>query len=504
MTFHDDPEDKDLERRIRSIADSPQPPVPGSVLRYASEVTRQKRGLKMRFSPGFPFGRGPARLASALGVAATLVVAVALAGVLISERSHQAGPSSSNSQSTAATGSTKPTSSTSVALATQTPQESLPVGTPGPTLTNANFYTPGLDAGWQGFSWNGLAANNPMVASPDLAGSGVRQVIKWQGGYAATGSTPGRLESSSGLWFSSDGQGWTPANLGHGLTEPSIIVAAAPVGLIVVEIDASRAPQSVWTTSDGLNWKGSSGVSNLPGSLVSIAGTSTGIVATVAVTSGTAKAPTTTYLVEYSTDGEHWSAEPVEPGVAWADHAPTVQSNAGRFFLLGSTTSPLAQVGGTGIVFASSAAAPSYVWWSDDGKTWTRSGGSFEAAPQRIDFGRDGMLLETTWNGAVPGGTELARSTDGGKTWAPDAKFGPLGPSTCSGACGTGPDGVIGSNGTVFVAVKNGGKLAWTSFDGATWTPIPWGGPDPATVGLGSFVVLPRGVLAGDMYGAAK
>jgi hypothetical protein len=180
-----------------------------------------------------------------------------------------------------------------------------------------------------------------------------------------------------------------------------------------------------------------------------------------------------------------------------------VQSNAGRFFLLGSTTSPLAQIGGTGIVFASSAAAPSYVWWSDDGRTWTRSGGSFQAAPQRIDFGRDGMLLETSWN-AVPGGTELARSTDGGKTWAPDAKFGPLGPSTCSVQCSTGPDGAIGSNGTLFVAVKNGGKQAWTSFDGATWTPVSWAGPDPSSVGLGSLVVLPRGVLAGDMYGAAR
>jgi hypothetical protein len=502
MTFHDDPEDRDLERRIRSIADSPQPPVPGSVLRYAGEVTRQKRGFKMRFSPGFPFGRGPARLGSALGVAATLVVAVALAGVLISQRSHQTGPSSSSSPTTSAVGSTKPTSSASVALATQTPHESIPVGTPGPTLTNAGFDAPGLPTGWQGFSWTKLGASNPMIANPDLAGSGVAQVLKWQGGYAAIGSTPGSAGRPAGLWLSPDGQTWSPAKTMP--AEPRVMVAAAGAGLVVMGIDALGTAKSVDTTPDGISWNGTD-VSNLPGSVVSIAGTSTGIVATVAVNTGTGKFALTDYLVEFSTDGANWSPETIQPGLSWNPNssAPTVESNAGRFFLLGSTTSPLAQVGGTGIVFASSAAAPSYVWWSDDGRTWTRSGGSFQAAPQRIDFGRDGMLLETSWN-AVPGGTELARSTDGGKTWAPDAKFGPLGPSTCSGACGTGPDGAIGSNGTYFVAVKNGGKQAWTSFDGASWTPISWAGPDPATVGLGSFFVLPRGVLAGDMYGAAK
>ena len=497
MTFNDDPEDRDLERRIRSIADSPQPPVPGSVIRYAGEVTRHKRGSRKRFSPGFPSGRGPARLASVLGVAATLVVAVALAGVLISERSQQTGASSSSLPSTSATGSTKPTPSAAAVVVTQTPHESIPAGTPGPTLTSTNFETLGVATGWQGFSWTRLAANSPM-----LAGAGISQVIKWQGGYAATGPNSGNLALPSvGVWLSPDGQTWTFA---LGIGQPTVMIAVAPVGLVAIGIDASGTPQDLWTTSDGRTWSGSTGVSNLPGSLVSIAGTSTGIVATVAVTTGSGKFAPTNYLVEFSTDGANWSPETIQPGLTWnADApAPTVQSNAGKFFLLGSTTSPLAQVGGTGIVFASSS-APSYIWLSDDGRTWTRSGGTFQAAPRRIDFARDGMLLETSWN-AVPGGTELARSTDGGKTWAPDARFGPLGPTTCSVQCSTGPEGVIGSNGAVFVAVKNGGKQAWASFDGATWTPISWGGPDPATVGLGSFVILPRGVLAGDLYGAAK
>ena len=387
-------------------------------------------------------------------------------------------------------------------FATQTPHESIPVGTPGPTLTNLSFSTAGVATGWTGFAWTQLSSGSPQIADPGAPGSGVTQVLRWKGGYAATGSTPGRSQPSSGLWLSPDGQSWTPVNIG--LTEPTVMVAVAPIGLVVIGVGASGALQSVWTTSDGRNWNGSTGVSNLPGSLVSIAGTSTGIVATVAITSGSGKAASSSYLVEYSTDGTNWSPETVGPGVTFDAYAPTVQSNAGRFFLLGSTASPVARAGvETGVIFASSNVYPSYVWWSDDGRTWIRSGGSFQAAPKSIDFGRDGMLLETSWN-ATPGGTELARSTDDGKTWTSDAKFGPLGPVTCSGECSTGPDGVLGSNGTVFVAVKNGDKQAWTSFDGATWTPISWAGPDPTSAGLGSFVVLPRGVLVGAMYGAAK
>jgi len=334
MTFNDDPEDRDLERRIRSIADSPQPPVPGSVIRYAGEVTRHKRGSRKRFSPGFPSGRGPARLASVLGVAATLVVAVALAGVLISERSQQTGASSSSLPSTSATGSTKPTPSAAAVVVTQTPHESIPAGTPGPTLTSTNFETLGVATGWQGFSWTRLAANSPM-----LAGAGISQVIKWQGGYAATGPNSGNLALPSvGVWLSPDGQTWTFA---LGIGQPTVMIAVAPVGLVAIGIDASGTPQDLWTTSDGRTWSGSTGVSNLPGSLVSIAGTSTGIVATVAVTTGSGKFAPTNYLVEFSTDGANWSPETIQPGLTWnADApAPTVQSNAGKFFLLGSTTS---------------------------------------------------------------------------------------------------------------------------------------------------------------------
>jgi hypothetical protein len=149
----------------------------------------------------------------------------------------------------------------------------------------------------------------------------------------------------------------------------------------------------------------------------------------------------------------------------------------------------------------------SYAWWSDDGRTWTRSGGSVGANGTRIDFGRDGMVMTTDFTGFTPGGAGMAVSTDGGKTWAADdGHFGPLGAASCTGECGSAADGVIGGNGTYLVAVKNGGRQAWLSYDGVAWTPIAWSGGDPSSSsanGFGGFTVLPRGVLLTGVYGAA-
>lgn len=213
-------------------------------------------------------------------------------------------------------------------------------------------------------------------------------------------------------------------------------------------------------------------------------------------------------LIEFSVDGVHWTPESVDRGLATSEPGagllPHVQANNGRFFLMG-TAAP--QTGSSGIVVAASEIRDE-MWWSDDGKAWTRTSGSYSLCADFIDFGRDGLLLHTNIP-AAPGGTGLALSTDGGKAWKPYDRDGPLGPVVCQGACGFGPDGLIGSNGTVFVAIKNGGKQAWLSYDGNAWSPIPWSGGDPGTSeaaygGFGGFVVLPRGVLLADAYSAAK
>jgi hypothetical protein len=68
------------------------------------------------------------------------------------------------------------------------------------------------------------------------------------------------------------------------------------------------------------------------------------------------------------------------------------------------------------------------------------------------------------------------------------------------GECTEGPDGAFASNGTVIVALKSDGKT-WISYDGKTWTSIAEIGPAD---NLGTFLVLPRGVIVGSSYGTAK
>ena len=98
----------------------------------------------------------------------------------------------------------------------------------------------------------------------------------------------------------------------------------------------------------------------------------------------------------------------------------------------------------------------------------------------------------------------LAYSVDGGLTWREDNDgTGPLGPSgqrDCrQDSCRPLPNGMVGSNGTIFVAVKGGGDKAWVSYDGHAWTSVSWDGSDP----IQPIVVLPRGVQLLSSYSAA-
>jgi hypothetical protein len=494
MTFHEDP---DLEGRLRRIADQPQPPVPESVYRYAGEVARHKGGPRMGFS--FRVGRGLSPLASAVGVIGAIAVAVLVAGLVLCARTNLAAPQSPSASAPTVAPSVTPTPSPFVR-----PTHAV---SPAPTMIATGFTTPGVADGWKGFAWTHLAAGSPMLYDSQVQGSGIGQVLHWKGGYVASGSVGlfGSPWPSLGLWTSPDGQTWTPVT---SIDATAVVVSVAPIGLLAVAVDAtgSSMPGSVWTSSDGVSWH-DAGVSNLPGSPVSIAGTDTGIVATVGVQSGTGKSATGTFLVEFSTDGVNWTRETVgnlgsSQGGAFG-LPPHVQSNGGQFFLMG-TPAPLAST--TGFVLASSQASDE-MWLSGDGRTWTRSAGGYSMFADFIDFGRDGMLLHTNAN-AAPGANGQAYSTDGGKTWHEDAHYGPLGQAPCpQWDCSTGPDGAIASNGTVLVAVKNGGKQAWLSYDGHAWTPIQWTGGDPFAAGyggFGGFLVMPRGVLLAGAYGAAQ
>jgi hypothetical protein len=356
---------------------------------------------------------------------------------------------------------------------------------------------------WTGFSWSQLPIDSPLLTA-DFWQTHI-QLLAWQHGYVIYGTT--NDPPNAFVWTSADGQTWTQVSA---IVAPQVLVAASPAGLVAVAGDPSTT-ETVWTSSDGVQWHNVGAPSGLA-SVDSIAGTSAGLVATGHSLIGSGKFATQTFGVAFSTDGISWTPEEVQPGITWDEVGPQVQSGNNRFFVMGGLSNGQANsvtyhldalhvtpaTGRRGLIGASTQGNGG-VWWSDDGRTWARSTGVTDYGTA-LDVGRDGMLLYTSGR-AIPGGVSLKLSTNGGKTWQADDTFGPLGVAECGqGECSVGPDGVIGSNGTIFVAVKGNGK-AWVSYDGDTWTTIAWNAP--ASIAM-RFLVLPRGLLVGPAYGAAK
>ena len=488
MTFHDDP---DLERRLRRIAETPEPPIPGSVYRYASEVTTRERGRSMRSSMN-PF---KATVFATAGLAAAVVIAIAATGVLLTVRGGGVGGQTASPSPTAIeTAVASPTIGTSPSAA---PQSAEPTRTAGPTaspyagqtLMAGGFKTPGITNGWTGFTKTAVSSSSTSFPT---------RIVQWRGGYLATSEyrQPG---PANGLWTSPDGETWTPVT---GIGAGNVFVSVAPGGLVAVGVtvvsDVPTATGDVWTSSDGITWH-DAGKSKLPGTIISMAGTTAGVVATVDVTTAAGKGVTDNYQVLFSTDGVNWTRESAAGGIpVGSSQVPHVQSGNGRFFLM-EVPGPIATAPNVNAVLVSSTSPHDVTLWSDDGRTWTKCGGEYTGLATKVDFGRDGLLMETNL-GSVPGGMGLARSADGGKTWQVDANFGPLGAAQCTGECGVGGDGQIVSNGTYFLAVKSDGSKAWLSYDARTWTPVPWG---LGSIENGTIVLFPRGVSAAT-YGAAK
>jgi hypothetical protein len=491
MTFHDDP---DLERRLRRIAGDPKPAVPDSVARYALQVVSNEGDSRMGFTHFFR--RGLVQVVAVAGVVGAITVAILVANLVVSAR-NGIGASPSASTTPVAMSSTSPTATPTAATPTPSPTQSY-VPTPGisagPTLLGTSFTTPGITTGWTGFTWSGISDSSPLRTP-------ITNVMQWSGGYVATASGP-QNGPTRGLWTSPDGQTWTPVT---SIDASAVFVSAAPGGMVAVAVNPAGpyTPGTVWTSSDGLVWH-DAGMSDLPGDLVSIAGTKAGIVATVDVTalSGTGKSQTASgeHWVLFSADGVHWTPESAAGGIqAGASQVPHVQTANGRFFLMGVPGPMASRSGASRIVLVASTTSVDAILWSDDGRTWKQSAGSHDGFAETIEFGRDGMLLNTNYH-STPGGSGLARSSDGGKTWVPETTFGPLGVAPCTGECSYSGEGEIVSNGTYFLAVKTGGKNAWLSYDGHTWTPVAWTGGNPIA---GSLVLLPRGVVAAQ-YGAAR
>lgn len=384
--------------------------------------------------------------------AVLLVVVFAAAGLMGYVRnSSNVGPGAS---AAVTAGRSAPATSTASASATATtglsPQAS--------TSTASSFTTPGVTSAWTGFTWDQVPDGSPvqMLASPYAT----RDLVSWDHGYAALGS------SSAGkdvLLTSPDGETWTRVTAVQNPT----FMAAGPGGLVVVEQGSTA--DTIWTSADGKQWRDAgppSGVSLIQ----SIAGTASGLVATGMLGPNS-------FGVVFSADGVSWAPAAFKEGAAWDELG--VYAGQGRFFVIGGNSQT--REGG--------------MWWSDDGRKWTRSSwtGFLAGAISTIEFGSGGMLSWTS-SGIGDSVIEMEVSHDGGKTWLKDPAFGPLGSLPFPGPASRESNGSIGSNGSIFLAVNTQG-LAWTSSDGLSWKQVQWNRPEWDHGTRDTFIVLPRGVM---------
>jgi hypothetical protein len=369
---------------------------------------------------------------------------------------------------------TGPSASPAPASASQT----VSTESPGPGPLAVTFTLPGDTSSWHSFKWTKLPSDNPFSVASGL------QVFSWRGGYVASGGVDVGGPIYDRVWTSPDGHTWRQVTA---IDDQVLSVAVSPAGLVAIA--GNSEPHQVWSSSDGSTWQKLGTANGLP-AYFEVAGSTGGLVAVEL--GGPFQAPTTHPHVMTSADGLSWTSVTVEAGFTGADgFNQSLHSNNGRFYLEAAAGNS-ADTSGKGLVGVE--------WWSNDGHTWSRStGGSGWVPGVDMLFGQHGILLPTTNLTGTTLQYALDGSTDGGKSWQTDSNYGPVGRTTCA-QCDSLPDGQITSNGAVFLAVKNDGHQAWTSYDGKTWTAIDWNAPSS----LSTFVALPGGVIIEGYYGAAQ
>jgi hypothetical protein len=462
--MREDSFERDIAPALR--ADDPGPA--GSALRarisaIPEEFAGRRRGTGMWTLR--PARRGP--LLVPLG--AILVVAVlATVGLLSSVRnSPNAGPGATgtNPASPSSTGSSTPVPS-AIMTATVEPTASTVQS------TETAFTARGAASSWTGFSWTAVPDGTLMRAI--RSNDSYFDPVRWAHGYAAIAGTMAANGAAGAVLVTSpDGETWTQV---AAVPNPAF-VAAGPHGLVAVSIEQSS--ESIWTSTDGVAWRDAGGPSGVD-FIGDVAGTEAGLVAIVSERKEGVGSQVLT-RVAFSSDGVSWTPVPFESGRNLEQLS--VQSNGSRFFITGGYT----------VGAAPDQTVEGGIWWSDDGRTWTRSSSSGyrSGCVASIEFANDGMILWTN-DGMGDGAALMEVSHDGGKTWLKDATFGPLG-GVDAGSC-EGSDGFIHSNGTTFLAVSTEGN-AWTSSDGSSWKQIAWNLTEWSE--SSNFIVLPRGVMVG-------
>ncbi|MFI5042566.1 MAG: hypothetical protein ACHQNA_12090, partial [Acidimicrobiales bacterium] len=240
-----------------------------------------------------------------------------------------------------------------------------PAAAPTPVVPLPGAFTtpvpPTQTATWTGLRWRRLAADDPL--------SLVRSVLRWRGGFIATGWLASGGSTSTPVWTSRDGAHWTPLPFDTSVTFwPGLFVVGVdemPSGLLALtELGAANPcggppacqekapPVNAWASSDGRTWSPAVApdlrqANPKPRAPVLAAGPA----GLIAASTGTAP------HAALSADGVHWRVLPdatFPAGFALADMRGTRAGYVAVGEMMTSTTQ-----------------GDAATLWSTDGRTWT-------------------------------------------------------------------------------------------------------------------------------------
>ena len=300
--------------------------------------------------------------------------------------------------------------------------------TPTPTPTQTGL--PSVDIAPAG-QWSGIKWISAGPVFPQTPIAGIEQgpyvqvyVFGWSRGYVGFRSVEEDVPNTVAPSFtlvstsSADGLNWTAGRAldigGLGGVDISAVVEG-PAGLLAVGFSSAgrcgpEAAEALWTSPDGLIWTRV----ELPGAFSTVDGGSTGYIATGTLNKGVTPA------VWLSGDGRSWHQVPLPKATSGAVVVDGATDFAGGYVLAGTQRSD------NGCVESESTPSlyiPS-LWWSADGKSWTRSklSGALPAGGVSVGFVRISdhalMAVAHDWNVAkAEAGPEQVWVSNDGRTW---------------------------------------------------------------------------------------
>jgi hypothetical protein len=432
--------EKDLEERLHSVVDGPQPSAPASLRNFLHELPERSsrqpmplawlrgatNGLRGLVSPA-PAVR---RAKFAFAVSAALVVGLVGGGLLMSARQN---PAPANTPSLAS----------QTATAGPTPRRSIASASP-PSVFMLKDIT--------GFQWAGILSTedgNDKQAMP------VSAVALRSGGYVGVSTDE---YGKNGLVFSQDGIYWNwdpPTEVDpSGVTLTSIATNGKGQLVVVGATEGRDATKDgrIYTSTDGHAWTAVANATQLFGG-TAIRTVVYGPSGYVALGWNDADPASRTVREWLSTDGSHWNVMSGVPIVGTGGFILPIQSG---YLLSGS---------------AQAKGVEQPIWYSSDGHTWLQSVWKSPVGMNPIAVGpilsatvTSGGVLLAIVQAADGSGMKLFQGTYDGMDWhtvaSPDA------PDLMSIASIGGPSGEL----LVAIGKAQEGHVYVSTDDSVTWS----------------------------------